>query len=137
MLSRYLLRLDSCQKYGLGFLGDNFENNYFRSYKLVLRLRLKSYLFQNQHWHRFSICFPPTFEFLNSNCARKRLLNDLIKIQGYSQNPYVLSELILMAKIMRKKNFKIQMLAGNTLKIGVSASFEISTTLVAPHSNFF
>ena len=34
---------------------------------------LKSYLFQNQHRHRFSICFPPTFEFKNSNCARKRL----------------------------------------------------------------
>ena len=56
-------------------------------------------------------------------------LNDLIKIQGYSQNPYVLSELILMAKIMRKKNFKIQMLAGNRLKNCVGASFEIISTL--------
>ena len=35
-----------------------------------------------------------------------------------------------MAKDMRKKNLKIQMLAGNTLKIGVAAGFEISTTLV-------
>ena len=42
----------------------------------------------------------------------------------------MLSELILTAKIMRKMNFKIQMLAGNTLKIGVGAGFEISTTLV-------
>ena len=42
----------------------------------------------------------------------------------------MLSKLILIAKIMRKMNFKIQMLAGNTLKIGVGAAFEISTTLV-------
>ena len=54
-----------------------------------------------------------------------------LKFKDIHSNPYVLSELILTAKIMRKKNFKIQMLAGNTLKIGVGASFEISTTLVA------
>ena len=42
----------------------------------------------------------------------------------------MLSKLILMAKIMRKKNFKIQMLAGNRLKIRVSAGFEIISTLV-------
>ena len=35
-----------------------------------------------------------------------------------------------MAKIMRKNNFKIQMLAGNELKVCVCASFEISLTLV-------
>ena len=52
-----------------------------------------------------------------------------LKFKDIHSNPYVLSELILTAKIMRKKNFKIQMLAGNTLKIGVGASFEISTTL--------
>ena len=33
----------------------------------------------------------------------------------------MLSKLILTAKIMRKNNFKIQMLAGNRLKICVSA----------------
>ena len=52
-----------------------------------------------------------------------------LKFKDIHSNPYVLSELILTAKIMRKKNFKIQMLAGNTLKIGVGGSFEISTTL--------
>ena len=41
----------------------------------------------------------------------------------------MLSKLILTAKIMRKKNFKIQMLAGNRLKIRVGADFEISSTL--------
>ena len=53
-----------------------------------------------------------------------------------------------MAKIMRKKNFKIQILTGNRLKIHVGAGFEISLTLAAafwtnlpksllpvPHSN--
>ena len=35
-----------------------------------------------------------------------------------------------MAKIMRTKNLKIQMLAGNSLKICVGAGFEISSTLV-------
>ena len=39
----------------------------------------------------------------------------------------MLSKLILTEKIMRKKNFKIQMLAGNRLKICVG--FEISLTL--------
>ena len=53
-----------------------------------------------------------------------------LKFKDIHSNPYVLSELILTAKIMRKMNFKIQMLAGNTLKIGVGASFEISMTLV-------
>ena len=53
-----------------------------------------------------------------------------LKFKDIHSNPYVLSELILTAKIMRKKNFKIQMLAENTLKIGVGASFEISMTLV-------
>ena len=37
--------------------------------------------------------------------------------------------IILMPKIMRKQNFKIQMLAGNRLKIRVGAGFEISSTL--------
>ena len=41
----------------------------------------------------------------------------------------MLSKLILTAKIMRKLSFKIQMLAGNSLKICVSASFEISLIL--------
>ena len=36
-----------------------------------------------------------------------------------------------MAKIMRKMNFKIQMLVGNGLKIYVGTGFEISLTLVA------
>ena len=45
-----------------------------------------------------------------------------IGIQGY--------KLILMARIMRKKNVKIQMLAQNRLKIRVGAGFEISSTLV-------
>ena len=43
----------------------------------------------------------------------------------------MLSKLILMAKIMKKKNFKIQMLAGNRLKIHVGASSQISTPLDA------
>jgi hypothetical protein len=34
-----------------------------------------------------------------------------------------------MVKIMPKNNFKIQMLAGNRLKILAGASFEISFTL--------
>ena len=59
-----------------------------------------------------------------------------LKFKDIHSNPYVLSELILTAKIMRKKNFKIQMLAGNTLKIGVGGSFEISTTLVITVSIF-
>ena len=42
----------------------------------------------------------------------------------------MLSKLILTAKITRKNNFKIQMLAGNILKICVGAGFEISSTLV-------
>ena len=42
---------------------------------------------------------------------------------------YELSKLILTAKIMRKKNLKIKMLAGNRLKICVGASFQISVTL--------
>ena len=58
-----------------------------------------------------------------------------LKFKDIHSNPYVLSELILTAKIMRKKNFKIQMLAGNTLKIGVGASFEISTTLEITKEN--
>ena len=41
----------------------------------------------------------------------------------------MLSKLILTTKIMGKKNFKIQMLAGNRLKIRVVADFEISSTL--------
>ena len=41
----------------------------------------------------------------------------------------VLSKLILTAKIMRKKNFKIQVLAGNRLKICVGANSQISKTL--------
>ena len=53
-----------------------------------------------------------------------------LKFKDIHSKPYVLSELILMAKIMRKKNFKIQMLAGNTLKICGSAGLEISLTLV-------
>ena len=42
----------------------------------------------------------------------------------------MLSKPILTVKIMRKNNFKLQMLAGNRLKICVGASFEISMTLV-------
>ena len=34
-----------------------------------------------------------------------------------------------MAKIIKKKNFGIQILGGNTLKICVGAGFEISSTL--------
>ena len=34
---------------------------------------LKSNLFQNWHRHAFSSYFPPTFEFLNSDSARKGL----------------------------------------------------------------
>ena len=49
----------------------------------------------------------------------------------------MLSELILTAKIMRKKNLKIQMLAGNTLKIRVGAGFEISLTLGSYVGNSF
>ena len=54
----------------------------------------------------------------------------LIKIQGDWVTHGILSKVILIAKTMRKKNFKIQMLAGNSLKICLVASFEISTTLV-------
>ena len=50
---------------------------------------------------------------------------------------YVLSKLILTAKIMRKKNFKIQMLVGNKLKIRVGAGFEIILTLVRYLTCFF
>ena len=42
----------------------------------------------------------------------------------------MLSKRILTAKIMRKINFKIEMLAGKRLKIRAGASFEISSTLV-------
>ena len=35
---------------------------------------LKSNLFQNWHRYIFSICFPPRFEFWNSDSARKGLL---------------------------------------------------------------
>ena len=62
-------------------------------------------------------------------CNKKTIKMITLKFKDIYSNPYVLSELILRAKIMRKKNLKIQMLAGNTLKIGVGASFEISTTL--------
>ena len=41
----------------------------------------------------------------------------------------MLSKLILTEKIMRKNKFKIQMLAGNRLKIRVGAGFELSLTL--------
>ena len=41
----------------------------------------------------------------------------------------MLTKLILMTKIMRLNNFKIQMLAGNRLKIHFVAGFEISSTL--------
>ena len=41
---------------------------------------------------------------------------------------------ILTAKIMLIKNLKIQMLAGNSLKMCVGAGFEISSTLVQVHS---
>ena len=54
----------------------------------------------------------------------------LIKIQGDWVTHGILSKVILIAKTMRKKNFKIQMLAGNSLKIRLGAFFEISTTLV-------
>ena len=50
---------------------------------------------------------------------------------------YVLSKLILTEKIMRKKNFKIQMLVGNKLKIRVGAGFEIILTLVRYRTWFF
>ena len=55
---------------------------------------------------------------------------NIVEISWSYFSAYVLSELILTDKIMRKKNFKIQMLAGNTLKISVCASFEISMTLI-------
>ena len=42
-------------------------------------------------------------------------LNDYIKIQGDLVTHKVLSKIILMAKTMRKKNLKIQMVAGNSL----------------------
>ena len=53
----------------------------------------------------------------------------LIKIQGDWVTHGISSKVILIAKTMRKKNFKIQMLAGNSLKICLGAFFEISTTL--------
>ena len=43
-----------------------------------LRLILKSNLFQNRRRDRFSICFPPSFEFLYSDSARKGLLKLLL-----------------------------------------------------------
>jgi hypothetical protein len=42
-----------------------------------------------------------------------------------------------MAKTMRKKNFKIQMLVGNSLKIRVGASSQIITTLAATGMDSF
>ena len=65
---------------------------------------------------------------------KPRIVTELIryvKIQGYSVT-YIqeLSKLILMAKIMRKNNFKTQMLDGNRLKFRVGTGFEISQTLV-------
>ena len=42
----------------------------------------------------------------------------------------MLSESILRAKTIRKQNFEIQMLAGNSLKICVGTGFEKSSTLV-------
>ena len=46
----------------------------------------------------------------------------------------MLSKHILTAKSMIIKNLKIQMLAGNSLKMCVGAGFEISSTLVQVHS---
>ena len=34
---------------------------------------LKANLFEQIYWHTFSSYFPPTFEFENSDSARKRL----------------------------------------------------------------
>ena len=42
----------------------------------------------------------------------------------------MLSKHILTAKSIIIKNLKVQMLAGNSLKMGVGVSFEISSTLV-------
>ena len=44
-------------------------------------------------------------------------------------NPYVLSESLLMAKTMSKKNLKIQILAGNTLMSKFHVGFEIELPL--------
>ena len=57
---------------------------------------------------------------------------DYIKIQRDSVTHKVLSKIILILKTMRNKNLKIQMLAGNSLKIFVGAGFEISLTLGRP-----
>ena len=60
----------------------------------------------------------------------------LIKIQGDWVTHGISSKVILIAKTMRKKNFKIQMLAGNSLKICLGAFFEISMTLKSGNFNF-
>ena len=91
---------------------------------------LKSNIFQNLHWHTFSSYFPPTFEFLKSSLLyfwQSKCV--LIKPMGYRIS-FNLNGIILMASFLQNLNFKIQTLAGNSLKICVSVGFEISLTLV-------
>ena len=53
------------------------------------------------------------------------------------QYPKVLSKHILTAKSIIINNLKIQMLAGNSLKMCVGFSFDISSTLVPTSSSNF
>ena len=48
----------------------------------------------------------------------------------------MLSKIIFMAKNNRKKNFKFQMLAGNSFKIHVGTSSQKSTTLISSLQRF-
>ena len=65
---------------------------------------LNPYLFEDCHRHKFSSCFPPTFEFWNSDSAIKMIIHQNSRIFS---NPYVLSQIILMAKFMRKRISKL------------------------------
>ena len=55
--------------------------------------------------------------------------NDSIKIKAYSETYRCYLNTFLTAKSMIIKNLEIQMLAGNSLKMCVGVSFEISLTL--------
>ena len=110
--------------------------HYIHVSELKMRERveiLKAIKFQNQHEILISMYFLPKFEFLNSHFAWKRLLKwFLLNSKGFG-NLKVLSKSILMSKTFRKKNVKIQISAGNTLKSGLhSWSQEIPPLVMTP-----
>ena len=77
--------------------------------------------------------FPPTFEFWNWDSALKILLKWSYSNSRRYSNTWSLSKSILMAKTMKIKNLKIQMLAGNSLNSFLDLRSEKTTTLVNCH----